>query len=158
MAVYSLTNFFEAQRALLGDEGDDVAGYDFQSAQLAASLRTVVRMGHIPGVTLSGLNDLSAEPPNPDTWGYLVARAAHILIGGAAPVNIRTRALSISSDPSGRRDSLSFIETMISDIDARGNVGGGAGDTGSKGLFGTLADVATYCALPQADLWVPPAV
>lgn len=157
MAAYSLVNFHEAVRALLGDEGDAATGFDYRDAQLSAALRTVVQMGHVPGVVLDGRDSLAAAPANPDTWGYLVARAAHILIGGAQPVNIRTRALSISADPSGRRDSLSFIETMISDIDARGNVGGGAGDTSAKGLFGKVEDVATYCALSAADTWSPSA-
>ena len=149
--AYPLTTFHEAVRALLGDEGDISVGFDYVDAQLNAALRTVVRMGHVPCLSLSGADNLLDAPPNPDTWGYLVAKAAQILIGGATPVTIRTRALSVTADPSGRRDSLSYIETMISDIDARGNVCGGAGDTTAKGLFGTLADVATHCALPQSE-------
>jgi hypothetical protein len=54
--------------------------------------------------------------------------------------------LALTSDPSARRDSLTFIEAMLSEIDARGNVGGSATDTTTKGLFGTVTDIMTYCA------------
>lgn len=153
--AYPLYNFHESVRALLGDDGDDATGFDYVTAQLNAALRTVIRAGYLPCLALDGSENLASAPANPDTWGYLVAKAAHILIGGATPVSIRTRALSVMADPAGRRDSMSYIETMLSDIDARGNVCGGAGDTSHKGLFGTLADVATYCALPEADNYTP---
>ncbi len=148
MSVYALSNFHEAVRALVGDEGDTATGFDVADAQVDAALRTVVRMGQVPSLLMGATTDvLQAAPGNPDTWGYLVAKAAHILIGGAQPVSIRTRALSLSSDPAARRDSLTFIEAMISEIDARGNVGGTAADTGNKGLFGTMTDLMTYCAM-----------
>ena len=145
---YLLSQFHEALRALVGDEGDLATGYDYSEAQLSAALRSVVRMGFVPSLVMGTTTDaLAAAPVNPDTWGFLVAKAAHILIGGATPVNLRTRAISLSSDPSARRDSLAYIEAMLSDIDARGNVGGLATDTTTKGLFGTMADVVTYCHL-----------
>lgn len=155
MPAYPLYNFHESVRALLGDEGDDATGYDYVTAQLDAALRTVIRAGYLPCLSLAGTDALVSAPANPDTWGFLVAKAAHILIGGTTPVSIRTRALSVMADPAGRRDSMSYIETMISDIDARGNVCGGAGDTSSKGLFGSLADVATFCNLPNSDTFTP---
>ena len=105
-------------------------------------------MGFIPSLAMGSASDaLAAAPSNPDTWGYLVAKAAHILVGGAQPVNLRTRAISLSSDPSARRDSLSYIEAMLSEIDSSGNVGGSASDTSVKGLFGTMTDLMTFCAM-----------
>ena len=149
MAAYPLSYFHEAVRALLGDEGDAVAGFDVQDAQINGSLRTVVRMGFVPCLLLDPANDaqLLAPPANADTWAYLVAKAAHILIGGDTPISIRTRALSVMADPAARRDSLAYIESMLSEIDARGNVCGSASDTGHKGLFGAVGDVVTYCKL-----------
>ena len=147
---YALANFHEAVRALLGDEGDAVEGFDYRDAQLDAALRTVVRMGFLPCLSLaagSPPTQLVAEPANPDTWAFLAAKAAHILIGGAAPVSIRTRALSVVSEAAARRDSLSYIEKMLSDIDARGNLCGKATDTSHKGLFGAVGDVVTHCKL-----------
>ncbi|NQX02893.1 hypothetical protein HQ447_19725 [bacterium] len=154
MALYALTNFHESVRALLGDEGDLASGFDYVDAQLNAALRTVIRAGYLPCLSLNGMDNLLSAPLNPDTWGFLAAKAAHILIGGATPVSIRTRALSVMADPAGRRDSMSYIETMLSDIDARGNVCGGAGDTSHKGLFGSVADVVTFCNLPESDNFV----
>jgi hypothetical protein len=155
MAAYALYNFHESVRALLGDEGDEATGFDYVDAQLGAALRTVIRAGYLPCLTLADNQNLAAAPANPDTWGYFVAKAAHILVGGATPFSIRTRALSVLADPAGRRDSMSYIETMISDIDARGNVCGGAGDTSHKGLFGSLADVVTHCNMPDSENFVP---
>lgn len=161
MSAYLLSNFHEAVRALVGDEGDLATGYDYSEAQLSAALRTVVRMGQVPSLAMAATPDaLAAEPGNPDTWGYLAAKAAHVLIGGATPVNLRTRAISLSTDPSARRDALAYIEAMLSEIDARGNVGGTAQDTGTKGLFGTMMDLMTYCGCghPSSRVALIPAV
>lgn len=148
MAAYALVNFHEAMRALLGDEGDPASGYDYVAEQLDGALRTVVRMGFLPCLTIAPDSGyLTDAPVNPDTWGYLVARAALLMLGGAAPINIRTRAISVSSDAGARRDSLAAVEAMVCEIDARGNVCGAAGDTGHKGLFSSVGDVVTYCAL-----------
>jgi hypothetical protein len=58
----------------------------------------------------------------------------------------------VTQEAAARRDSLTFIETMLSEIDAKGNVGGTAADTGSKGLFVTVNDVVTHCQLASACL------
>ncbi len=149
MPAYALSNFHEAVRALMGDEGNIVGGYDILDAQLDGGLRTVVRMGFVPCLSLDPANSaqLVDAPINPDTWAYLAAKAAHILIGGDTPISIRTRALSVLADPAARRDSLAYIESMLSEIDARGNVCGLATDTGHKGLFGAVGDVVTWCKL-----------
>lgn len=146
MADYLLDEFHESVRALVGDEGDIATGFDYVDAQLDGALRTVIRMGHVRCLALNPARDgLLEAPVNPDTWGMLVAQAALILVGGPQPESIRTRAISVMVDPATRRDALSWIETMISNIDARGNVCGLATDTDAKGLFGTISDVVTYC-------------
>jgi hypothetical protein len=154
MSAYALSNFHEALRALIGDEGDVVAGYDYAASQLDGALRTVVRMGFLPCLALDpgDAESLAQAPANADTWAYLVAKAAHLLCGGQTPVSIRTRALSVMTDPAARRDSLAYIESMLSEIDARGNVCGAAGEITHKGLFGTVGDVVTWCKLGGCDL------
>lgn len=145
---YPLQNFHDALRIILGDEGSPAAGYDYSTEQLDRALAAVVSMGFVPSLALdSQPSALVAAPANPDTWGYLVAKAAHLLVGGITPTSFRTRALSVTVEASGRRDTLSHIEAMVSEIDARGNVGGLATDTEHKGLFGTVEDVITRCRL-----------
>lgn len=155
MAAYKLSNFYEQVRALAGDDGDLATGYDYTEEQLEAALRTVVRTGFLHCLAVDPLDNsqLIAPPPNQDTWGYLAAKAAHILIGGEMPVSIRTRAMSVMTDPAARRDSLAYLESMLSEIDARGNLCGSATDIGNQGLFGTAADRVTItriggCLLP----------
>jgi hypothetical protein len=154
MAAVPLADFHEAVRTLLGDEGDAVAGYDYQTAQIDGALRTVVRMGFLPCLELAPAEGaaqpagLVSAPANADTWGYLVAKAALLLIGGGIQESFRTRALSVSSNPASRRDAVSFLETMLSDLDARGNLCGEAGVVASPGLFGTAADVMTCISFP----------
>lgn len=151
---YQLSEFHEAVRALLGDEGDEIEGYDYRAAQLDSALRTVVRMGFLPCLSLDSGSPpvaLVEAPANPDTWAYLAAKAAHILVGGSSPVSFRTRALSVTTEAAARRDTLSYIEKMISDIDARGNVCGKSTDVSHKGLFAAVGDVITYCKLPSCQ-------
>ncbi len=159
MTPYALSNFYETVRTLLNDGGDAVNGWDFPDAQLSAGLRSVVRMGFLPCLALSsGANPetLTDAPPNPDTWGYLAAKAAHLMIGGGMDENIKTRAISISVNPVSRRDAVTFIETMLSDLDARGNLCGSATDTSHKGLFATQGDVITYVAIcPPPIISIP---
>lgn len=156
MPAYALSQFHEAMRTLLGDEGDTVGGFDFVDAQLDGALRTAVRMGRIPGVALSpGENPVSlvAEPANMDTWGFLVAKSVLLMIGGKIDESFRTRALSVRMDPAARRNAVSFLENEIAEIQASGNVGGTAADTTYKGLFATQADVITSLAfLPGCGL------
>ena len=150
MTPYELSNFHETVRTLLNDGGDSVEGWDFTDAQLNAALRSVVRMNFLPCLALAGGANpvtLADAPPNPDTWGYLAAKAAHLMIGGGMDENIKTRAISISVNPVSRRDAVTFIETMLSDLDARGNLCGTATDTSHKGLFATQGDVITYVAI-----------
>ncbi len=138
---------------LLGDDGDPTAGYDFVDEQMNGALRTAVRMGRVPGVTLAtGPNPeaLAAAPANMDTWGFLVAKAVLLMIGGKIDESFKTRAMSVRMDPAARRNAVSFLENEIADIEARGNVGGTADETTHQGLFATQADVITSLAfLPE---------
>lgn len=146
MALYPLSGFHEGLRAILGDEGDE-SGYDFVDAQLDAALRTVVRMGTVPCLALDAVENpdsLAAAPANADTWGFLLAHAARILLAAPAPESFRTRALSVRSDPRARADANERVETLIAELEARGNVCGAATDTGHQGLFSVETDVMTY--------------
>lgn len=144
---YPLASFHEAMRTVLGDDGDSVEGYEYRDAQLDGALRTVVRMGKVPCLSLvAGENPdgLEDAPVNPDTWAYLMASAVLLMVGGVIDENVRTRAMSYRVDTAARREARMFIEDMVSRIEARGNVCGLATDTGHKGLFATSGDVFTY--------------
>jgi hypothetical protein len=146
--AYPLSNFHTALRIILGDEGSTATGYDYSTEQLDRAVSAVICMGFVPSLAIDAqTGGLVAAPANPDTWGYLVAKAAHLLVGGITPTSFRTRALSVTVEAAGRRDTLSHIEAMVSEIDARGNVGGLVTDTEHKGLFGTVEDVITRCRL-----------
>jgi hypothetical protein len=158
MPAYLLSEFHEGMRTLLGDEGDPVAGYDFVDEQLNGALRTAVRMGRVPGVALSSSvnpDSLVAAPANMDTWGYLVAKAVLLMIGGKIDESFKTRALTVRMDPAARRNAVSFLENELANIEASGNVGGTADDTAYQGLFATQADVITSLAFLPA-LHQPP--
>ena len=151
MVPVPLSDFHEAVRTLLGDGGDVVGGYDYADAQLDGALRTVIRMGHLPCLALvAGVNpgSLADKPANADTWGYLAAKAASFLIGGSVQESVRTRAMSIIVDPASRRDAVTYLDTLLSDLDARGNLCGTSADTDHKGLFGTADDFMTAIAFP----------
>jgi len=156
MPAYPLSNFHEGVRSLIGDGGNSVEGYDFVDDQVNGALRTAVRMGLVPCLEVDPGNNaqLLAAPANPDTWGYLVATAAKIMIGGTVDEGVSTRAISIRMDARARANALRFIDDMLADLDAAGNVCGAAGDRGYKGLFATEADVLTKLriCLPPCDL------
>ncbi|RYG98535.1 MAG: hypothetical protein EON58_06850 [Alphaproteobacteria bacterium] len=151
MSAYPLSEFHEAIRTMLGDEGDSAGGYDYVEDQLNGALRTIVRMGFLPCLRLSGGSNpitLTTAPANPDTWAYLAAKAAWVLAGGGVDHSIRTRAMSFTPSSGSRRDAVEFLASLLSDIDARGNVCGTADDTGHKGLFACQGDLMTYIAFP----------
>lgn len=142
--AYAFANFHVALRTVLGDAGTAATGYDYHAEQLDGALATVVNMGFVPCVSVDPSGEALVEPPvNPATWGFMVAKAAHLLIGGATPESFRTRALSITVEASARRDTLSHIEAMLSELEAGGNVCGVAGDVAYKGLVGVQEDFIT---------------
>ncbi len=142
MAAYNLSEFHEALRAALRDEGDAVAGYDYAEDQLNAGLRSVIRMGMVPGLTLANGNpplQLADAPASPDLWGFFVLKTARFMISGGILENLSTRAMSSRLDATSRRDAVSALETMIHEIESRGNIE----DPGYQGLFATAGDVVT---------------
>lgn len=147
MAELAIADMFPAVRVLVGDGGSPAEGWDYEDDQISAAIRAVVQSGWLPCVDIKQAdpNVLSPAPPNRATWGWLVAKAAHLLIGGESAVSYKTRALSVYQEASARRDKQVFIEGLLSDLDASGNVCGTADDVEYKGLFGTAADLATYC-------------
>lgn len=147
MAAYNLSNFHEALRMALRDEGDPVGGYDYSVDQLNGGLRSVVKMGMIPGLELSAgdppILSLAAEPANPDLWGVYVLKTARFMISGGILESMSTRAMSSRQDASSRRDAVSALEAMIYEIESRGNIE----DPDYKGLFATSGDVVTHIKL-----------
>jgi hypothetical protein len=145
---YPFSHFHTAMRALIGDTGSLATGYDYASEQLDGALATVVNMGFAPCVTLDPQGGgLSAAPPNRATWAFLATKAAHLLVGGSTPASFRTRALSVTVEASGRRDTLSHIEAILSELEASGNICGTADDESYKGLLGVANDLITSSRL-----------
>lgn len=150
MAAYDLSNFHEGLRIALRDEGDPVAGYDYSVDQLNAGLRTTIRMGNVPGVALAaGATpvQLVDEPSHPDVWGLIVLKTALLMISGGILESMSTRAMTSRLDATSRRDAVAALETMIHEIDARGNIE----DPDYKGNFATSDDVVTrirFCCAP----------
>lgn len=149
MAELVISSMYPAVRVLLGDGGSDAEGWDYEEEQIANAISMIVNSGFLPCVAIKAgdATKLDPAPPNRATWGWLVAKAAHILIGGANPVSYKTRALSVFQDAAVRRDSLTFIEAMLSELDGSGNVCGTAEDVEYQGLFQVAADLATYCKI-----------
>ncbi len=153
MAAIALSQFHEELRVLLGDSGDPVSGYDYTVDQLNAFLRTAARQMKCMEINPQDPTQLLEAPANADTWAYLVARAAYMKVGGSTPENWRTRAVSHTVDAAARRDTIVFLETLLSELDSGGNVCGAAGATERTGLFAGASDWVTYVisARPWAD-------
>jgi hypothetical protein len=148
MATKALTDYHDALRILLGDEGDSIAGYDIQSERLDAALRAVVTMGYVPCLSLDPDNTpathLAEAPIHIDTGAYLVAKAAHLMTAGDHAEMIRTRAFSVSSQPTAVRDRLHVIEYILEEIESRGNVcSTTATSNENPGLFAGSTDLIT---------------
>lgn len=161
MAELVISDFHEGMRIALGDEG--IAGsYDFDDARLSAAIRTTVRAGFVPCVAVKPGDPLKLDPapPNADTWGYLLLKSCFLLRGGETPRSITTRSMSVNVQPIARRDSLMALETLISDLEAKGNLCGSATDTSDKTLFVAVHDfithVYTICEMISPPVYGPP--
>lgn len=156
MPAYSLSNFHEGMRTMLGDGGDPVGGWDYLDLQLNQALRTAVRMGKVPCLLIDPANEdqLLSAPANPDTWAYLLASAVHLMIATPLEESFRTRALSVTIDSRSRANAVNNLEITLADLDARGNVCGTAGDITHKGLFATEGDAITHLRIcdPPIDV------
>lgn len=153
MALFPLSDLHEELRVLLGDGGDPVAGYDYTVEQLNAYLRVAARRSSCLTINASDPSKLNAEPVNMDTRAWLVTKAAYLKAGGETPESWRTRAIGHTIDAASRRDTLVFLENLLTDLDASGNVCGVAGATGRSGLFAGASDWVTYvtAGCPWAD-------
>lgn len=159
MAELALSDLHEPLRLLLGDEGDSVAGYDIDAERLDAALRSVIVLGHLPCAALNGAKDALAETPShQDTLAFLVTKAAHLFAGGERAEMIRTRAMSVSTQPTAVRDRLHLIEFLLEEIESRGNVCGSATNA-TTGLFEASEDYMTHIEAclsdPPPDLCCP---
>jgi len=145
MPAKNLSDFHESLRTILGDEGSSVAGWDIPDEKLNALLRTAVK-GFVPCLTINGSNpnQLVDAPIHQDTEAYLVTKAAHIMVGGTKAMAIKTRAMSVSSQPTAIRDRLHFIEYLLEEIESRGNVCSTTTANATPGLFATSEDFTTY--------------
>ncbi len=149
MATKALSDYHEPLRILLGDEGDSTAGFDWQAERLTAALRSVIAMGFLPGVTLepNGGNpseELAEAPAHVDTGSYLIAKAAHLLTAGEHAETIRTRGVSVGSQPTAVRDRLHVIEYILEEVESRGNVcSTTATSNETPGLFSGSSDLMT---------------
>jgi hypothetical protein len=141
-----LSDYHEALRTILGDEGDSVAGFDFEDERLTASLRSVILLGFVPCLSLDDADPsaLSSAPVHVDTGAFLVVKAAHLLTAGDHAEAIRTRAMSIASQPTAVRDRLHVLEYLLEEIESRGNVCATTANSSSlPGLFAGSTDLMT---------------
>lgn len=148
-----LSDYYEALRTLLGDEGDADVGYDWTEDKLLGGLRTVISLNYVGCLSLAdtpGRDHLAEAPKHPDTIAYLITKAAHLMTGGEKAESFKTRALSFGSQPTALRDRLHYIEYLLEEIESRGNVCGPAGDA-QPGLFATSEDFVT-CARMLCDV------
>lgn len=149
-----LSDYHEALRTLLGDDGDSIGGYDYHDERLDAALRSVVNLGYLPCVRLDVTSGtpptaLESDPVHADTNAYLVVKAAHLLSSPAAGgmASVRTRAISVTVQPMALRDNLFFIESLLAEIDERGNVCATAASSDNAGGIQTSQDVTTWAVM-----------
>lgn len=154
--AFLLSELHEELRVLLGDGGDPVAGYDYTADQLNAYLRTAARRMACVTIDPGNAAQLLEAPVNMDTRAWLVTNAAYLKNGGETPESWRTRAVGHMVDPAARRDTLVFLENLLTDLDASGNVCGKAGATGRTGLFAGASDWVTY--LSAGCHWADPEI
>jgi|GEM_PF-4840904 len=151
MPELAFADLHEPLRLLLGDEGDSVAGYDITEERLNAALKSVLTLGHVPCASLNGSGDGLAETPaHQDTIAFLVTKAAHLFTGGERAESIRTRAMTITTQPTATRDRVHLIEYLLEEIESRGNVCGPA-TSAAPGLFSTSEDFITHVELCLSD-------
>lgn len=124
--------------------GDDIAALasSYTDAQIDSIITSTVKMGLGPKCV--GLNDdedcLDPEPPNYDTLGYLILQAAFHVIGSDTPVNVKSRAMTVSVNPQHRKLTLDTIRTQIHRLQSKGNL---CGNKGSASMVVTT-DCHTY--------------
>ncbi len=136
-----LTELYPALRVTLGDDPSAVQPI-FTDAQILGYLQTSIDMGIAPSCL--GLSDdrlsLDPEPPNADTLGYYILKTAYWIQSSDTPVNIKTRAMSVSVNNNARRDTLFALEAMIHELESEGEI---CGETGSSTVLFDV-DCNTY--------------
>jgi hypothetical protein len=149
MGAKALEDYHEAVRLLVGDGGDGTVGYDYTTDQVNGALRTVVRLGFVSCVELSedGLS-LTEEPAHADTGAFLAAKAAHILMGGEKAQSLRTRALTVTTLPASYRERIHYIESLLEEIETRGNVCATSAAGNADSGFASDQDFITRACMP----------
>ncbi len=128
-------------RIALGDDPSAITP-SYTDEQLDSIIMGAIQMGLAPECV--GLSDdktkLDPAPPNNETFGYLILKAAHMALGGDTPVNVKTRAMQVSVNPNARRDTLRTIEMLIHQLEQKGNICG----TSESSTVMASSDCATY--------------
>ena len=109
----NLTEFHEPLRAVLDDNPLDSTSQQYEASTLTKALRSVIRMGQLPGYSLT-TDQLEVTPTvsTPTAFALLVYKTARMLVAPRpASYAFRTRALSeVFGD---YRSFLAHIEEMI---------------------------------------------
>ncbi len=115
-------------RTTLGDFGREGV-FRFKNESLDAAIQSVVEMGMGPrGVAVNaGKTGLNPAPDSVDARGYLVLRAAMLMLGGGIPVSIKTRALQTRVDSLERVTSLDALRRLIQKLEREGDPHGSGG-------------------------------
>jgi len=98
----------------------------------------------VPCLSLADADNLAEEPIHIDTGAYLVAKAAHLMTSGERAETIRTRGISVGTQPTAVRDRLHVIEYILEEVESRGNVcSTTATSAANPGLFAGSTDLIT---------------
>jgi hypothetical protein len=105
-------------RPVLGDDPAVIGHQEFTDAQLAASVFAVVRLGQVPGFTIS--NDRVTITPTIEEakdWALIVAKAAMQRVSGSmdGAMSWRTRPISVTDRGERKRDLLMELRDMLYD-------------------------------------------
>ena len=112
--------------------GDDPSGLQpsYSDEQCKNILQAAVEMGLAPEcITLSvDRQSIDPDPPNNDTLGLFIIKAALFVQGSDTPVDIRTRPMSVSVNNVARRDTLYALERMAYELENNGKICGASGN------------------------------
>lgn len=132
------SEFHTNLRMALADMGGNGI-YKYKQQALTDALLSIVQMGVGPkGMEVTpDKQGLVAAPASPDARGYLVFKAALLLVGGMLPVGIKTRAVQTRVDSIERMTTIDTLRRWIKDLETRGDPHG----TGGSKCFGVWSDL-----------------
>ncbi len=137
----TISDLYEPVRAFLGDFNSTVRKY--QDASIADVIRSVVRCGRVPGITV-GSGNLTLEPglSTPLLFAQTVYHACLAFIGpNAASYSYRTRAIGESFGE--QKDFIHELKTALYEI-----------ENGGASSFTGWVDFHSWAmSLTGVDLW-----